>query len=362
MPTRGGWAREAVRTLNSSYFALVMATGIVSIAMQIHHAHPISVTLLWLAGIEYVALLGIYLWRLARFRSAVTADLSNPGRAFGYFTFVAATGVLSTRLALDRHHAAALVLLAVGLLAWLVLGYVIPWTAVLRRARRPVLQYANGSWFVWAVASQSIAVLAATLESSVDLGRRELALLAVFSWSVGIFLYAAAGTLVAVRMLLYPLRPDDVTPPYWVSMGATAITVLAGARIVQMADAPMLTATRGLVAGASVVFWAFGTWLIPPLVAAGLWRHVVHRIPLHYEAPLWSIVFPLGMYGVGSHYLGQIDHLPTVEAIGADESWVALAAWTVTFVAMLVHLTRSLARKPVPPPTGSASTHVLETA
>jgi tellurite resistance protein TehA-like permease len=96
-----------------------------------------------------------------------------------------------------------------------------------------------------------------------------------------------------------------------------------------------------LVAGASVVFWAFGTWLIPPLVAAGVWRHIVHRIPLRYEAPLWSVVFPLGMYAVGSHYLGQTDHLPIVSAIGASESWTALAAWAVTFVAMLAHLARA---------------------
>ena len=83
-------------------------------------------------------------------------------------------------------------------------------------------------------------------------------------------------------------------------MGATAITVVAGARIVQMADAPMVAATRGLIAGTAVLFWAFGTWLIPPPIAAGVWRHVVHRIPLRYEATAWSVVFPLGMYGVGS--------------------------------------------------------------
>ncbi|MBB4774807.1 hypothetical protein [Actinomadura livida] len=111
-------------------------------------------------------------------------------------------------------------------------------------------------------------------------------------------LYAGVGMFVAARMLMYPLRPADLTPPYWVAMGATAITVLAGARIVQMADTPMVTATRGLIAGSSVVVWAFGTWLIPPLVAAGWWRHVVHRVPLRYEATLWSVTFPLGMYGV----------------------------------------------------------------
>jgi tellurite resistance protein TehA-like permease len=171
-------------------------------------------------------------------------------------------------------------------------------------------------------------VLAATLEPALGQGRRELALLAVFSWSVGVFLYGAVGVFVAARMLLYPLRPEDLTPPYWVAMGATAITVVAGARIVEMANAPMVAATRGLVAGTSVVFWAFGSWLLAPLIAAGIWRHVVHRVPLRYEAALWSVVFPLGMYGVGGDYLGQADRLPIVEHIGEVESWVALAVWT----------------------------------
>jgi tellurite resistance protein TehA-like permease len=337
--------RDAVRTLNPGYFALVMATGIVSIAMENHHAYELSVVLLWLTGIEYLVLLCVYGWRVAAFRAAVAADLTDPARAFGYFTFVAATDVLGTRLAVDRHEPAALVLLAVGSIAWLVLGYVVPWTAVLNHSR-PVLQHANGTWFIWVVASQSIAVLAAGLEPAVGVGRRELALLAVFSWSVGVFLYGAAGAVVAARMLVHELRPADLTPPYWVSMGATAITVVAGARIVQMADAPMVTATRGLIAGMSVVFWAFGSWLIPALVAAGVWRHVVHRIPLRYEAPLWSVVFPLGMYGVGGHYLGQADHLPIVQAVGANEGWVALGAWVLTFLAMLAHLVETLSRPP----------------
>ncbi len=341
---RGSKVREAVRTLSPGYFALVMATGIVSIAMQNHRVYAVSVVLLWVTVLEYSVLIAMYLWRLTAFRPAVLADMWDPARAFGYFTFVAATDVLGTRLAVDGHHAVALVLLAAGSLAWLVLGYAVPWTAVIGHSRRPVLQYANGTWFIWVVASQSIAVLAAVLEPAIGSGRRELALLAVFSWSIGVFLYAVVGVFVAARLLLYDLRPLDLTPPYWVSMGATAITVVAGARIVQMADAPMVTATRGLIAGASVIFWAFGTWLIPALVAAGWWRHVVHGIPLRYEASLWSVVFPLGMYGVGGHYLGEADHLPIVRGIGANESWIALAAWTLTFVAMLRQLARTLAR------------------
>jgi len=193
----------------------------------------------------------------------------------------------------------------------------------------------NGTWFIWAVATQSVAALSATLEPTVQAGRAELALLAVFCWSVGIFLYGAAAVFVAVRILFYRPSPRDLTPPYWVAMGATAITVLAGARIVAMASAPAGDATRHLIAGSSVLFWAFGTWLFPALIAAGAWRHIVHRVPLVYEAALWSIIFPLGMYSVASYSLKTEDHLPIVGMIGKVEGWFALAAWAVTFAAML---------------------------
>ncbi|WP_211244568.1 tellurite resistance/C4-dicarboxylate transporter family protein [Actinospica robiniae] len=330
--------RDGVRTLHPGYFALVMATGILSIAMRNQRALALSVALMWLTVVEYVVLVALTAWRAVRFSREIGEDLEDPRRAFGQFTLVAGTDVLGTRLALDAHHVIAFVLLVVGWVAWLVLGYVVPWTAVLGHARRPVLQDANGTWFIWVVATQSVAVLAAALEPGVSAGRDELALLAVFSWSVGVFLYAGNGVLVTCRLLVYSFGPEDLTAPYWVAMGATAITVVAGARIVEMADAPFVAATRGLVAGASVLFWAFGTWLIPPLLAAGFWRHCIHDVPLRYEPTLWSIVFPLGMYGVAGNFLGNADHLPFVRHIGDVESWIALAVWVVVFLAMVRHL------------------------
>jgi tellurite resistance protein TehA-like permease len=220
----------------------------------------------------------------------------------------------------------------------LVLGYVVPWSAVLGREDRPVVAAANGTWFIWVVASQSVAVAAATLEPVVAQGRSALAVLAVMSWSIGVFLYAASAIFVSLRMMLYPLNPVELDPPYWVSMGAVAITVVAGARIVDMDEAPMVNATRGLIAGLSVVFWCFATWLIPVLIAAGWWRHLTRRVPLRYEATLWSIIFPLGMYAVAGITLGRADDLPLVEWIGSNWLWVALGAWVLTFAAMLVNV------------------------
>lgn len=341
---------SAVAGLTPGYFALVMATGIISVGLELEGVDAVSEALLAVCAGAFVVLLALTAWRFLAFRDAVVEDFTDPRRGFGFFTFVAGTNVLGVRLGLEGMHAATAVLLLVAGVAWLCLGYVVPWTAVLGRQERPVLATANGTWFIWVVASQSVAIAAAAIEPVYETGRRELAVLAIVSWSVGCFLYAAAGIMVALRLMLYEFGPDELTPPYWVSMGALAITVLAGARIVEMADAPMVAVTRDLIAGLAVVFWAFATWLIPVLVAAGWWRHVRRRVPLRYEATLWSIVFPLGMYAVAGIYLGRADRLPVVEAIGRTELWVALLAWIVTFVAMGAHLLRTVLRPAGPVP------------
>jgi hypothetical protein len=131
--------------------------------------------------------------------------------------------------------------------------------------------------------------------------RKELALVAVSSWSIGMFLYAAVGILVTLRLMLYPFGPEELTPPYWVSMGALAISILAGARIVEMADAPMILVTRHLIAGLAVVFWAFATWLIPVLIAAGWWRHVARRGSASLRTDAVEHDLPLGHVRRGEH-------------------------------------------------------------
>jgi tellurite resistance protein TehA-like permease len=347
--TADGFAQRigrAVEGLTPGYFALVMATGIISVGASLEGADVVSAAMLVICIVVFAVLFVLTTWRFVRYGSAVVEDFTDPRRAFGFFTFVAGTNVLGVRLGLEGMYWVTAVLLGLSGLAWLALGYVVPWTAVLGRQERPVVATANGTWFIWVVASQSVAIAAATIEPVYEPVRRELAVLAIVSWSVGVFLYAAAGVFVALRLLLYDFGPDDLTPPYWVSMGALAITVLAGARIVEMADAPMVAVTRDLIAGLAVVFWAFATWLIPVLVAAGWWRHVRRGVPLRYDATLWSVVFPLGMYAVAGIYLGRADRLPVVEVIGRVELWVAFAAWLIVLIAMLRHVVDTVLRAP----------------
>lgn len=328
-------SRLSPQNLSPGYFALVMATGILSLACSQRDWQLASWVLLVLSAIAYAVLVVATLWRILAHREAMATDLRDPRTAFQAFTFVAGSGVLGSGLALHGLLAPAAVLLALATMSWLVMGYALPWAAVLGRAQRPLTAAANGTWFIWTVGAQSIAILASTLESYAQSAGHVVSILAVFTWSVGLVLYGAVAVMVVLRLMIHPLEPQELDPPYWVSMGAIAITVVAGARIVQMESTPTVDAVRGLAGGLTVVLWSFATWLIPALLAMGLWRHLLRRVPLAYTPALWSMVFPLGMYAVASMTLGRADDLPLVERVGELWIWVAMAAWLVTGAAMV---------------------------
>jgi len=342
---RTGFA-GALEQLSPGYFALVMATGIVSIGLHEAGREVLSRALLVIAAIAYPVLWVLFVWRAVRFRAAVVHDLRRPEIAFAYFTVVAGTDVLAVRLLVDGRVGIGMVLVLLAALLWFVFGYVLPWQVLMTRDGEPILARTNGTWFIWAVASQSLAIGMTMIQPHVTTGRPWVGILAVLSWSVGVALYAGTSILVLLRVVHFGITPKEFEPPYWVAMGAMAIAVVAGSNIVDMAPTPMVEATRALIGGTIAVFWSFCLWLIPMLVGAGVWRHVVHRVRLTYTPTLWSMVFPIGMFAVASIQLGRVDALPLVENIGVVALYLALGVWVLVFAAMLRAMARVLRRRP----------------
>jgi tellurite resistance protein TehA-like permease len=81
------------------------------------------------------------------------------------------------------------------------------------------------------------------------------------------------------------------------------------------------------VKGFTLFFWATASWWIPLLVILELWRHVWRHVPLRYETDDWDIVFPIGMYTVGTFELARALDLDFLRAIPAVGVYVSLAAW-----------------------------------
>jgi tellurite resistance protein TehA-like permease len=176
-------------------------------------------------------------------------------------------------------------------------------------------------------------------------------------WSIGLVLYLLLVSLIMLRWLTVPMTPATLGPPYWILMGATAITVLAGAKILGLPGAlPVVRATSGFVEGFSFALWAFGTWWIPLLIILGLWRHVRRHWPLSYEPTLWSVVFPLGMYSVATLSYGKAARLSFMEPLARFMFWVSVAAWLAVAAAFLYRLARGPGGSGAGAPAASAGT------
>jgi tellurite resistance protein TehA-like permease len=133
--------------------------------------------------------------------------------------------------------------------------------------------------------------------------------------------------------------PSDLTPPYWINMGAMAISTLAGSLlIVNSPDAPYLQSLLPFLKGFTVFYWATGTWWIPMLVLLGLWRHVYKRFPLRYDPLYWGAVFPLGMYAASTFQMERAMDLPFLEFIPRYSLYLALLAWLATFIGLIYTL------------------------
>jgi tellurite resistance protein TehA-like permease len=340
----GGRVHSALRQLSPGYFAAVMATGIISVGLETEGRRLLSRILLVLAAVAFVALILLNGWRLLSHRTELVEDFTHPLRGFGFYTFVAAADVMAARIA-TTHGVLALWLLGVAAVCWLLRGYAVPWTTRLGAGEHPIVAAANGTWFMWAVGGQSVAVAAAVL-GVVHPDSGTLPAVAVGAWFLGVFLYAVDGVFVAMRLLAYDFGADDLTPPYWVAMGAAAITALAGAEIGNLPTSPLLDTVGTAIRSGSLFAWVLASWLMPALFAMGWWRHVTHRVPLRYDANLWSIVFPLGMYAVASQRLGATDGFSALADVGRVWIWVSFAAWLVTSVAAAWHVVRLLVEPP----------------
>ena len=269
--------------LGPGSFAFVMATGIVSVGASYEGLPALSDALLGVAAGAYVLLAVLVLSRRP----------SRPG--FEGFAFVAATGVLASRLLVAGRLVVPLVLLGATVVSWLVVA------ARLRPDGRP-----RGTWLLAVVATQSVAVVTATVAGRLDSPALLDAATAV--WVLGLALYPALA--VAVTRSGRRIAPD-----HWILMGALAISALAAGQV---------AGARPALGDAALAVWAAASALVVPLAAAHLLALV--RRSTAPGSP-WTLVFPLGMYAVASVVDGNAVGPHALVATGHAFFWGALAAW-----------------------------------
>jgi tellurite resistance protein TehA-like permease len=334
-----------MKHLSPAYFALVMATGIVSIAAQEFQVAILAVGLFAFNAVAYSVLVALTILRAIRYPRFFFADMTDHRLGPGFFTAVAGSCIFGTQILLmTRSLAGAAAFLALGTLLWIGLTYTIFTAFTVKRYKPPLEQGITGAWLIAVVATQSIAVLAALIARDWPQPYRlELNFFALSMWLWGGMFYIWIISLIFYRYSFFAFSPGDLTPPYWINMGAMAISTLAGARLVQNApDAPFLGSLLPFLRGFTVFYWATGTWWIPMLLVLGVWRHLIQKFPLRYDPLYWGAVFPLGMYTVATRQMSEALNLPFLAPLLPAVFAAALAAWTLAFAGLMSELRNSL--------------------
>jgi tellurite resistance protein TehA-like permease len=345
--------RAGLADLSPAYFAMVMATGIVSLAARQQGFEFIAQALFGLNIVAFLLLWVLYalrmMWHPRRFYGDMVDHLRGPG----FFTSVAATAVLGAQFViLGSHDRLALALWGLALLLWTVLTYTIFAAFTVKDVKPSLDKGISGGWLLAVVATQALAVLSALLaRHAAQPWRLELNFFTLSMWLWGGMLYIWMMSLIFYRYAFFRFAPDDLTPPYWINMGAMAISTLAGSLLIMNApDAPFLQSLGPFIKGFTVFYWATGTWWIPMLLVLGVWRHVYKRFPLEYDPLYWGAVFPLGMYSASTYAMAHALSLDFLASLPRVFLYLAIAAWTAAFAGLCRQVARRLqqpmARKP----------------
>ena len=331
--------KTVIQQFSPAYFALVMSTGIISLAAHALKLPWVAEGFFYLNMGLYPLFVGLLLLRLLLFPKEFWRALTAHETGAGFLTLVPATTLLGSQFVqLRGNHwlGSGLWVGAAG--CWVLLLYAFL-GGISTGAKKPTLEQGfSGRWLLLVVATEALAVLGAKLlpASSLPADVGVFGVLGLFL--LGSWLYLVLSTLLFYRLAFVRLVGEEVGAAYWVSIGAGAITVFAGASLAgAMQRTPALADLRPFVKAYSVLFWGVSTWWLPLMCGLRLWNHWTTRPAFVYSPAYWTMVFPLGMYTAATVQLAEALPLPALYFIPTYFIYVALAAWLLTMGGMLNH-------------------------
>lgn len=271
--------------------------------------HPALAGFVIVAALGWLALTLVAALRLWRDRPALASEFFDPARGGLFFFAVLAPCIVGLGLLTYVPESGPVLPWLWGFAALLWLALALAWSIGLVFRPKPALGWhlITPAWLLPGASLHALVLLRLALDPAAG---RSFGILAAFCGACALVLLATLALL--ARWLGGPLDPQTFGPSQWINLGAMGISTLCAAQLSAQAPARL----HALLNFGEVFFWTLGLAWLPLLLAAGVWRHLLRRVPLVFVPENWALVFSPAVFGVATLQL---------PAVGAGE-WVYPAA------------------------------------
>jgi tellurite resistance protein TehA-like permease len=287
-------------------------------------------------------LLCFFFYRSVYYKNQILEDFGSYDKGPGFFTILAALCIVGNQLVLLFGAVrVAEIILAIAGVSWFIIIYGFFFNFTITTDKKSLKEGISGSWLLIVVAIQALSALISLISQDFDANSYLLLFLALCLFLIGCIFYLYFMSLIIYRISFFPLNAHELGAPYWINMGATAISALAGSMLILHSRAfHFIVDILPFLKGFTLFFWAAGTWWIPLLVILGIWRHLFKKVPLPisaqgYDPTYWAIVFPLGMYTVATFRLSEALEIPFLKGISDVFIYAAFIAWLAVIMGFL---------------------------
>ncbi|WP_210640007.1 MULTISPECIES: TDT family transporter [unclassified Pseudomonas] len=337
---------EAIRQFTPNWFAVVMGTGVLALALAQWPANVSGLRLLgeglWLFNILlFVVFTGLYAARWVLF-------FDEARRIFGHSTVSMFFGTIPMGLATIING-----FLVFGLPRWgdgvlplaealwwidvamsLACGVLIPFLMFTRQEHR--IDQMTAVWLLPVVAAEVAAASGGLLAPHLVDAHSQLVMLVTsyVLWAFSLPVAFSILTILLLRMALHKLPHENMAASSWLALGPIGTGALG--MLLLGSDAPLIFAANGLTgvgeiaAGlglvAGITLWGLGFWwmLMALLITV---RYLRTGIP--FNLGWWGFTFPLGVYALTTLKLADLLSLEFFRVFGCVLVAMLVVMWLI---------------------------------
>lgn len=341
-----GVLKIATYSLNNRWFTPAMATIMIASASQLYgYERVVPYFFITSLAIFFSVVIFKTLQTILFYKDALE-ELFNPEKTLYFFTIVVAVNLVGMCFSRIFHlYTTANIFWYVAIALWL--GISLFTFSILflnqKSEDRKFEDVFHGGWFFATAGTQSTALLGVIVAEHAT---RYVTFIHVFSfalWSIGASLYIVFMALIILRLVFYRIDSNTVLSPYWMNVGAAAITAITGIVLHQH-----IQGTGGpfgdflpFLKGISLLFWSFGLWWMPFLIILAIRKLAYSEEGLAFTVGYWEVAFALGLYANSTIQLVNVFEGRYLIILSVCFYIACIIVWCFSSVFTIVHLIQS---------------------